>query len=46
MFVWVSDGIGKIGLLLQLMVGMISAFAVTVAYVLHALHSISDRAQA
>jgi hypothetical protein len=46
MFMWVSDGIGKIVLLLQVGVGLISAFAVTVAYVLHALRASSHRAPA
>jgi hypothetical protein len=46
MFMWVSDGIGKIVLLLQVGVGLISAFAVTVAYVLHAQRANSHRAPA
>ncbi len=46
MFAWVSDGIGKIVLLLQVVVGLLSAFAVTIAYVLHALRASSNWASA
>jgi hypothetical protein len=46
MFAWVSDSIGRIVLLLQAVVGMISALAVMAAYMLHSLRVSSGRSQA
>jgi hypothetical protein len=46
MFVWVSDGIGRIVLVLQVMIGMISALAVLAAFALHSLRARSGQLHA
>jgi hypothetical protein len=46
MFAWVSDGIGKIILALQVVIGLISALALMVAFVLHSLRASFGRTHA
>jgi hypothetical protein len=46
MFAWVSDGIGKLMLALQVMIGLIAAFATMVSFVLHSLPASPGRSPA
>jgi hypothetical protein len=46
LFAWVSDGIGKIALVLQVVIGALSALAVMVSFALHSVPASSGRSPA